>query len=153
MKQIAIITIMIIFSNSETVISKKCEKNEVNCENRVTYRVAATYANETLEYTTHDIMSLTTIPINKCKIEDCEFCCLSTNKCGTRKQCENSHYFMTYINAVFYTVVLTLVITFIMKCFQIDSYPEQLNQDKIENLNELINMFGIIKNNRKKLIS
>ena len=29
-------------------------------------------------------------PINKCKAEDCIYCCLSNNKCGKKSQCENS---------------------------------------------------------------
>src|SRR5687768_11815888 len=32
------------------------------------------------------------VPINTCKVEDCEFCCLSTNRCGTKEQCDNSKY-------------------------------------------------------------
>ena len=29
-------------------------------------------------------------PINKCKPEDCKYCCLSNNKCGKETHCENS---------------------------------------------------------------
>ena len=150
MKFLVIFILPLIYTSEVETIFTKCDKSEANC--KVTYRVSATYANDTQEFT-HDLFSLTTLPINKCKVEDCDFCCLSTNKCGSKKQCENSEYFMFYINSLFYFVMGIIILSFIIKCFQIDSYPEQLNQDKIENLNELINMFGIIKNNRTKLIS
>jgi len=29
-------------------------------------------------------------PINKCKPEDCKYCCLKSNKCGKKSQCELS---------------------------------------------------------------
>jgi hypothetical protein len=95
------------------------------------------------------------MPINTCRNEDCEFCCLSTNRCGTNKQCTNSKYYIKYIHGFFLFLCSILFICLLIKCFQTDSYPDQMNSEKIENndLNELISMFSIIRNNRKKLIS
>jgi hypothetical protein len=140
-------------SQVETFVQKCKDKNEVNCENKVTYRITAIYTNETTQQNSHDIFSLTSLPINKCKSEDCEFCCLSTNKCGTKIQCENSHVLKNFFNVLFFVLVGVLVAAFIVKCYHIDSQPEQLKSDKIENLNELISLFGLIKNNRKKIIA
>jgi hypothetical protein len=48
---------------------------------------------------------------------------------------------------------MILSIAFIIKWIQIDPYPEQNTAEKIENMSDLINMFGIVRNNRKKLIT
>jgi hypothetical protein len=100
----------------------------------------------------NDLFNLA-MPINTCKSEDCEFCCLSTNRCGSKKQCNNSKYYIKYVHGFFISICLILLTALIIKCFQIDSYPDQLNTEKINNddLNHLINMFSIIRNNRKKL--
>jgi sensor c-di-GMP phosphodiesterase-like protein len=95
------------------------------------------------------------MPINTCKSEDCEFCCLSTNRCGTKKQCANSKYYIKYVHGIFFTLCLILFATLIFKCYQVDSFPDQMSNEKIDNtdLSELISMFSIIRNNRKKLIT
>jgi len=95
------------------------------------------------------------MPINTCRNEDCEFCCLSTNRCGSKKQCVNSKYYIKYIHLCFISLFLLLLLCLIIKCIQTDAFPDQKHEEKINNndLNELINMFGVIRNNRKKLLS
>jgi hypothetical protein len=129
--------------------------NKVFCENKsqnkVRYRVQAVYS-EKNETQSENVFSLS-LPINTCKPQDCEFCCLSTNRCGTKRQCENSQHYIKYINYIFILLIATLIFAFILKWIQIDPYPEQSSSDKIENMNDLINMFGLVRNNRKKLIT
>jgi hypothetical protein len=155
----------------DNIIMKECEtfkfsKERLLCENAVKerfgiktkYRVSAVETgnqnNQTQSNVKNEIFNFA-LPINTCKNEDCQFCCLSNNRCGTKRQCENSKQFMKYIHIIFIILCSLLVISLIIKCYQIDSYPDQMNSEKIDNndLNELISMFGIIRNNRKKLIS
>ena len=158
------IILCIMFINFEKITSElnngECDSatfNKLYCDAikaKVKYRVEAVYyqdANKS-DNIKSEMFSLT-MPINKCKKEDCEFCCLSTNRCGTKRQCENSEYFLKYINYFFIGLILLLSFAFIIKWSQIDAYPEQSNCEKIENMNDLINMFGIIRHNRKKLIT
>jgi len=134
--------------------SEKCEKNQ----NRVkfTVEVPSTPLNETNknENKINDIFRMK-IPINTCKPEECEFCCLTTNKCGTKLQCENGKYHMNIINGIFIGLTIILVVCLIIKCFQIDSYPDQKLQDKIkeDDLKHLISIFSIVKLNRRKVLS
>lgn len=144
----------------ENTIRKKFESQFHKTQTKTKYRVEAILFsssgenNQTESTQKNDLFNFA-MPINTCKNEDCEFCCLSTNRCGTRKQCENSKYYIKFVNWIFFGLIFTLFLALVIKCFQIDSYPDQQNSEKIENadLNELISMFGIIRNNRKKLIS
>ncbi len=158
------IILCIMFINCEKINSElnkgECDSttfNKLYCEAnkaKVKYRVEAVYSQDSnkSDNIKSEMFSFS-MPINRCKKEDCEFCCLSTNRCGTIRQCENSEYFMKYINYFFLGLIVILSLAFILKWFQIDGYPEQSNTEKIENMNELINMFGIIRHNRKKLIT
>jgi hypothetical protein len=141
---------------------KLCEemimKNELLSQSRtkVKFKVEAIlYPNENNNTNHANEIFHWKMPINTCKNEDCEFCCLRTNRCGTQEQCENSKYYITYVNYTFLGLIVILTLCLIIKCFQVDSYPDQQREDKIDNndLKELINMFSIIRNNRKKLIS
>lgn len=99
----------------------------------------------------NDIFKLK-VPINSCRPEDCEFCCLTTNKCGTKLQCDNGKRNINIVNGIFLGLIAILMICLIIKCFQVDSYPDQRLQDKIkeEDLKHLISIFSIVKLNRRK---
>ncbi len=94
------------------------------------------------------------IPINTCKNEDCEFCCLSNNRCGTFKQCSNSKYYRKFLNGIFFFLIGLFTLVFIIKCFQIDSYPDQDKDDKLktEQLSDMISLYAITRNNRNKFL-
>lgn len=132
---------------------------ETNFKTKTKSRVVAVFydqqGNETTPTTQKGDLFNLAMPINTCRNEDCEFCCLSTNRCGTKKQCANSKYYIQYVHGIFFSLCFILITALIIKCIRTDSYPDQMNSEKIDNadLNELINMFSIIRNNRKKLIS
>ena len=91
-------------------------------------------------------------PINKCMPENCEFCCLSLNFCGSKQQCENSYYTMNIFRVMFITVTVILVTLLIYKIYITDSDPEHTDEDKIEekSLNLLIGLFMHNRENRRK---
>ena len=159
-------------SNSRNkVLLLKCQEGTITdkalCENlnilanksksKTMYRVEAIMvekdANNTKKSGKSEIFNIA-IPINTCKNEDCEFCCLSNNRCGTKRQCENSLYYRKYLNGFFIFLITLLTTVFIIKCFQVDSYPDQDKDDKLkaEQLSDLISLYGITKNNRSKFI-
>ena len=159
-------------SNSRNkVLLRKCQEGTITdkalCENlnnlankstsKTMYRVEAIMveknANNTKNSERSEIFNLA-IPINTCKNEDCEFCCLSNNRCGTKKQCENSVYYRKYLNGFFIFLITLLLTVFIIKCYQVDSYPDQDKDDKLkaEQLSDMISLYGITKNNRSKFI-
>jgi hypothetical protein len=159
MKFYGILILLLYINTNEAKNFGICDSetfNKVFCENKsqnkVRYRVQAVYSNSNQSEPKQEVFSIK-MPINTCKPEDCEFCCLSTNKCGTKRQCENSKYYIQYVNYIFFTLIAILILAFIIKWNQIDPYPEQSSFEKIENMNDLINMFGIVRNNRKKLIT
>ena len=137
-------------------LCEKLRKMEMRTTTKVMSRVEAVIHKQDnfTDYEKNDLFNLA-MPINTCRNEDCEFCCLSTNRCGTKKQCTNRDNYLKYINGVFIFVCFILIFALMIKCFQIDANPDQMNTEKIDNndLNELISMFSIIRNNRKKLIS
>ncbi len=159
-------------SNSRNqILLKKCMEGAIAdkalCENlnslsnkyttKTMYRVEAVVeeknSNNTKSNGKSEIFNLA-IPINTCKHEDCEFCCLSNNRCGTLKQCTNSNYYRKYLNGIFITLVSILTIVFIIKCYQVDSYPDQDRDDKLkaEQLSDMISLYTITKNNRNKFL-
>ncbi len=91
-------------------------------------------------------------PINKCHEENCQYCCLSLNYCGSKKQCENSHYTMNILKAIFYFICGILGCTLIYKIYITDSLPEHTDENKIDDntLNLLIGLFIQNRDNRKK---
>ena len=62
--------------------SQDCAKAETRTKSRVESRVSVVSHNST-------ILNLV-IPLNKCVEKECKHCCLSINRCGTKKQCKNS---------------------------------------------------------------
>ena len=88
-------------------LSKKCKNsNDSLCKelnsfiSRTKYRVEAVLeesARKNNTKTSSDLFNLA-FPLNNCKAEECDFCCLSNNRCGQKKQCENSKL-VTIINS------------------------------------------------------
>jgi len=159
-------------SNSRhQILLKKCAEGSIAdkalCENlnnlsnkytsKTMYRVEAVLvdknSNNTKTSGKSEIFNLA-IPINTCKHEDCEFCCLSNNRCGTLKQCTNSNYYRKYLNGIFIFLIAILTIVFIIKCYQVDSYPDQDRDDKLkaEQLSDMISLYAITRNNRSKFL-
>ena len=91
-------------------------------------------------------------PLNKCKEENCEFCCLSLNFCGSKQQCENSNSTMNILRIMFISVVVILTSFLLYKIYITDSEPEHGEEDKIDDntLNLLIGLFIQNRDNRRK---
>ena len=91
-------------------------------------------------------------PLNKCKQENCEFCCLSLNFCGSKEQCENSNVTMNILQVMFMIVCLILTSFLIYKIYITDAEPEHGEEDKIDDntLNLLIGLFIQNRDNRRK---
>jgi len=144
-----------------TIADKALCQNLNSLSNKLTtktmYRVEALVvdinSNTTKSNGKSEIFNLA-IPINTCKHEDCEFCCLSNNRCGTLKQCTNSNYYRKYLNGIFIFLVSILTLVFIIKCFHVDSYPDQDRDDKLkaEQLSDMISLYAITRNNRSKFL-
>jgi hypothetical protein len=91
-------------------------------------------------------------PLNKCKEENCEFCCLSLNFCGSKEQCENSNITMNILKILFISVCVILISFLLYKIYITDSEPEHGEEDKIDDntLNLLIGLFIQNRDNRRK---
>jgi hypothetical protein len=91
-------------------------------------------------------------PLNKCREENCEFCCLSLNFCGSKEQCENSNTTMNILKILFITVCVILTSFLLYKIYITDSEPEHGEEDKIDDntLNLLIGLFIQNRDNRRK---
>jgi hypothetical protein len=92
-------------------------------------------------------------PINNCKSENCEFCCLSLNFCGSKKQCEKTSQMLSILRILFFIVCFVLISFLIYKIYITDGLPEQLEFQKIgeTQMNNLIGVFMQNKENRKKM--
>ena len=91
-------------------------------------------------------------PLNKCHAENCQYCCLSLNFCGSKEQCENSNYTMNILRILFFTLCTILVSCLIYKIYITDSEPEHQDEDKVDDntLNLLIGLFIQNRENRRK---
>jgi hypothetical protein len=91
--------------------------------------------------------------LNQCKSENCEFCCLSLNFCGSKEQCENTQYIQNILRIIFYLISFILISFLIYKIYITDSRPKQEDYEKIDDqsLNILIGLFIQNKENRKKM--
>lgn len=81
--------------------------------------------------------------LNTCKEENCEFCCLSINICGSKDQCENKEDLKQKLKIVFH---LILFIVFLFICYKVyitEGRQEQKESEKIDDktLNFLIKLF------------
>ena len=168
MKLICFFLIMIIYTtghNCFNSLNKKTEKNkesEMNIlQNKVMSRVTALAEDESsLEAKTFSYYSKMYFrklfsfnsPLNKCQEENCKFCCLSLNYCGTQQQCENSNFTMNIFKFLFLSVVIILVTFLIYKIYITDAEPEHTDEDKIDDnmLSLLIGLFIQNRENRRK---
>lgn len=93
-------------------------------------------------------------PISKCNNEQCDYCCLDNNHCGTKIQCENTKSSLFIVNTFFIMLCTILLFALIIKCIQNDSYPDQTQGEKLPNkeLNELIGVFNILNKQKDKII-
>ena len=91
--------------------------------------------------------------LNQCIVENCEYCCLSLNFCGSKEQCENSKFTQNILKIIFYFVCFILLTFIIYKIYITDSHPKQEDYDKIDDqsLNILIGLFIQNKENRRKM--
>jgi len=91
-------------------------------------------------------------PINKCAKENCQYCCLSLNFCGSKQQCENSEKTMNLLKIMFILISVILLTFLIYKIIITDPESEHTESDKIQDgaLNLLIGMFIYNRENRKK---
>lgn len=91
-------------------------------------------------------------PMNKCVKENCQYCCLSLNFCGSKQQCENSEKTMNILRIMFITISVVLVTFLIYKIWITDPESEHTESDKIQDgaLNLLIGMFIYNRENRRK---
>lgn len=91
-------------------------------------------------------------PLNKCDAENCEYCCLSLNFCGSKEQCQNSNYTMNILRILFFSVCGILFIFLAYKIYITDSEPEHQDEDKVDDntLNLLIGLFIQNRENRRK---
>lgn len=90
--------------------------------------------------------------LNKCKEENCEFCCLSLNFCGSKQQCENSNTTMNILRILFISICVILTSFLLYKIYITDPEPEHGEEDKIDDntLNLLIGLFIQNRDNRRK---
>jgi hypothetical protein len=90
--------------------------------------------------------------ISRCIPENCEFCCLSMNFCGSQQQCQNSSYTVNIFKGMFISVIIFLITILIHKVYTTDPTPEHIDDDKIDEktLNLLISLFMHNRDNRRK---
>ena len=91
-------------------------------------------------------------PLNKCVKENCQYCCLSLNFCGSKQQCENSEKTMNILKIMFITISFVLLTFLIYKIWITHPESEHTESDKIQDgaLNLLIGMFIYNRENRRK---
>jgi hypothetical protein len=91
-------------------------------------------------------------PLNKCVAENCQYCCLSLNFCGSKQQCENSYFTMNLFKILFITICIILLSFLCYKIYITDAEPEQQEEDKVneKTLGLLISLFIHNRENRRK---
>ena len=90
-----------------------------------------------------------------CKYTSCEYCCIDTNKCGSKLVCENAKDILLIVNNVFVFVCIVLTVVFIIKCcFLVDSLPEQIQSQKLNSteLKDVLQIYNILTKTRSKFI-
>ena len=80
--------------------------------------------------------------LNKCQEENCEFCCLSLNTCGSREQCENSNFALNILKFMFIFLCAILMTFLIYKIYITDPEPAHSESDKIDE--NTLNDFGLV---------
>ena len=91
-------------------------------------------------------------PLNKCIADNCQYCCLSLNICGSKEQCENSNKTTNILKIIFFLFSLFLVLFLVFKIYITDPENEHTDSDKINDnaLNLLISLYIHNKENREK---
>jgi hypothetical protein len=91
-------------------------------------------------------------PLNKCVKENCQYCCLSLNFCGSKEQCENSEKTMNILKIMFISITILLMVFLIYKIYITDPENEHTDSDKLNDnaLNLLIALFINNRENRRK---
>ena len=130
-----------------TFMTKICEK--MNCKVKTASRITAVYQTNK----TKKEMFKFTSPVNQCKAENCDFCCLSTNRCGTKLQCDNNKKYMFYFHIIFFALAGYFLFVLIIKCYQLDGMPDQTGKEKIDkqDIADLLSVFSIIRRNKKNV--
>jgi hypothetical protein len=91
-------------------------------------------------------------PLNKCVEDNCQYCCLSLNLCGSKQQCDNSKTTLAILKILFATVCAILLIFLIYKLYITDTEPEHSEKDKIDDqtLSVLVSLFLQSRDNKRK---
>jgi hypothetical protein len=91
-------------------------------------------------------------PGARCVPENCDYCCLSLNHCGTKEQCESVEYTSNIFKIMFLCVCSILLSFLVYKIYITNPEPEHTDDDKIDerSLNTLIGLFMHNRDNRKK---
>lgn len=131
---------------------KVCEK--LNCKSKETFQVTAISIDTAEPYrkgVNETSFGSLVGAARKCVDENCEFCCLSNNRCGTKIQCENSKKYFIYFNITFIALCVLMLGLLVFKCVQVDGLPDHNSHDKLDKnfVNELLSLFSIIKRNKQ----
>lgn len=93
-----------------------------------------------------------TSPMNKCVEQNCQYCCLNLNFCGTKSQCENSQFTLKVFKTLFITICVILAMFYLYKIYITDPEKEHGEEDKLDDktLLNLIQLFIHNRENRRK---
>jgi len=93
-----------------------------------------------------------TSPLSKCIEENCQYCCLNLNFCGSKAQCDNSKFTMKFFKVIFISICIIIAIFFIYKIYITDPENEHGDSDKLDDrtLLNLIQLFIHNRENRRK---
>lgn len=91
-------------------------------------------------------------PINKCVKENCQYCCLSLNFCGSKEQCENTQKTTNIFKIIFMTIATILFIFLLYKIYITDPESEHTDSDRMQDsfLHLMITIFLQSKENSEK---
>jgi hypothetical protein len=155
---VLVLFLFFLMINSETVLNESVKSKELFQNKIKSEAIAVEEEKETPNFFYYSKLYMRKLfsfesPLNKCHAENCEFCCLSLNYCGTKQQCENSYYTMNILKILFMTISSILVLFLIYKIYITDSEPEHQEEDKIDDhtLNLLIGLFIQNRDNRRKI--
>lgn len=140
-------------AEKELMKNFKCDKE--NCKNKYVFQIKSSnekkesYNKENVldEISTNEKIATT---FSHCKEENCKYCCLSTNRCGSQKQCENKKKYTFVFNIIFFVLCITLFTILAIKYYQIDGYPDQEKEDKLDKkyITELMTVFNLIRRDK-----
>ncbi len=141
--------------NENTNLMKICL--QINCTNKaLNNRVKAIYSKENKFPNNtsfrESIMekSATNLTL-KCKKEYCKYCCLSTNRCGNKSQCINSHNNTPFFQLVLLFITIYLGFILYLKSKQVDDLPDNNKQAEDvpkDFLKELSSLYELVSSNK-----